>query len=663
MELHKTIHKQRQLRRLFRVSVTIALMVTVLLVALYLIRQSKKTVLREVEFDPIACVRLFDISRVYRIRAADYAPHMLWFATAEGIRVLNTETLEWQRYGLDHGLTSETIVDVCFEDGTAWVATWNGLLRFDRAEKRFQPIDFSVGAGGARILAVESVPGAGIFFSIDTRGLYHLAPGDTVPRQRLIPDVRASARITCLKYRTENKLLVGVEGRRLLEYDVSKDEFSTFHFSRPGSRKTYVWDVLFDNGGMWVATSDDGLWHSEKVADTLLPVEYFPAKGAYVFADDRDGFYCGTPFGLWRYHESVSGGTWVQLVHPAEKSATDFQVFTLANTSDVLWYGSMDLGAGYLRKERIEWVPLRAGLASPNVVAIAADDTLLWTSYGYDGDHIDRFFVADVQYDRNYGRYDGILDPQIQSLVLDGSRLYYGGFGCFGWLDDRGASGRYFGRESALPHGDIADIFVQSDSSIYLASHFGLIHYRPHIDSFHLYENTEGMRITCIAPNHDKLWLGTLARGLHLFDPIAGQIMNTRLEGTMRIMAMGVTDAGRVLVATKLSGLYRIDNASDPIERIPAPGGLIDDGAAEREKHVTAARLIDGRFWMGTREGGCAVYDIRREKWGSFGYYDGLVSDRVQSFYDTDSHIWIGCDGGVNRLEKSYINRKLNEGS
>jgi ligand-binding sensor domain-containing protein len=659
MDVRSTIHKQRRIRRLFRLSVTVGVMMTVLLVALYLIRQSRQTFLREVAFDPVACVRLFDISRVYRIRAADHDPTELWFATAEGIRVLDTETMEWRRYGMDHGLTSETIVDVCFADGTPRVATWNGVLRFDTLRQRFEPLHFSAGLGGTRILAIESVPGRGVFFSIDARGLFHLPPGDTIPRQLDVPATKASARITCLEHRPERGVLVGVEGRKLFEYSPAHDRFTPFAFSRAGSGKTYIWDVLFRDGGMWVATSDDGLWHADSVGDTLRPVEDFPAKGAYVFAGEEDGFFCGTPFGLWRYHETLPGGAWVQLVHPEEKSATDFQVFTLANTPELLWYGSMDLGAGYLRKERVEWMPLRAGLSSPNVVSIVADDSLFWTAYGYDGNHIDRFSVDDVQYDRNYNQHDGILDHQIQSLLLDSSRLYYGGFGCFGWLDRGGITGRYYGRESSLPHGDIADIVTASDSTLFLASHFGLVRYDVAADTFHLYEATEGLRLTCIVPDEGKLWLGTLARGLRLFDRATAKVTDTWLEGSMRVVAVGVAGEGEVVAVTKFSGLYRIDRHRGTVARVPVPGGLIAAKAREYDTHVMAARFIDGRLWLGTRNRGCAIYDLAGDRWSTMTYYDGLVSDQVLSFHDTQRFIWVGCDGGVNRLEKTYINRTL----
>jgi ligand-binding sensor domain-containing protein len=49
------------------------------------------------------------------------------------------------------------------------------------------------------------------------------------------------------------------------------------------------------------------------------------------------------------------------------------------------------------------------------------------------------------------------------------------------------------------------------------------------------------------------------------------------------------------------------------------------------------------------------IYD-GADRWAAFTYYDGLVSDQVRSFSDTESWIWIGCYGGVNRVDKAYLN-------
>ncbi|MBD3344248.1 MAG: hypothetical protein GF401_04210, partial [Chitinivibrionales bacterium] len=99
----KITGKRRRGQMIFFISV--AVMAVALVVVLFLLRITEKEVpTRKPEFDPQACIRMMDISRVYRIKGDGPNPQKLWFATAEGVRVLDLETFEWIRYGLDHGL-------------------------------------------------------------------------------------------------------------------------------------------------------------------------------------------------------------------------------------------------------------------------------------------------------------------------------------------------------------------------------------------------------------------------------------------------------------------------------------------------------------------------------------------------------------------------------
>jgi hypothetical protein len=146
--LHNTM-VMRQKRRRTLVTYMAAVMSLVLIVTLVLLKQSKKSIVPLVRFDPKQCVRVFDVSRVYKIKNNPLVPNQVFFATAEGLRVLDESLAQWTRYGMDHGLMSETVSDVCFDGSTAWVATWSGIARLDSASNQFIPLPFSAGFGGS----------------------------------------------------------------------------------------------------------------------------------------------------------------------------------------------------------------------------------------------------------------------------------------------------------------------------------------------------------------------------------------------------------------------------------------------------------------------------------------------------------------------------------
>ncbi|MBD3320222.1 MAG: hypothetical protein GF350_03915 [Chitinivibrionales bacterium] len=646
--------RQRRGRLVFIIS--LAVLAVALGAVFFILDLTKKEItFRKPEFDPRACVRLPAVSRVYRIQQSSIHPHNLWFGTAEGIRVLDLETFAWTRYGLDHGLLAETVSDICFAEDVPWVATWNGLQYFDSSQTRFIAPPFKRDMLGARVLALEYVANRGVYFYIDAKGLFLQEKNDTAPRRITVPGIPVADRITCIK-KVDTTLYLGIEDRRLLAMDIQTGAFSERVFAWEKSPETLIWDILEHNGMLWVATSDDGVWTKGINDDTLRMHKDFPAKGAYIFSGEKDGFWCGTPFGLWRYHDN--GDTWIQFVHPEADDPVDFQVFALANTPEMLWYGSMDLGAGYLTKKNVQWRPMRAGLSNPNVAAIAASDSIAWTAYGYQGGYLDKFTAKDLQYDRNYGSMAGIGDDHIQELVLCDSVLYYGSYRGFGFFDYTTRLFRHYKAEEKLPFGDITDIVCPDTGSLYLASLFGVLEFYPAADSFSAIKETEAYRITSLVYSGEILWCGTLAGGLLKVNCRERTIDTVLAEITSRVVGVCEFESrdGKpcLFAATKRNGCFIIDKSSLTVSPV---GGM--QKAGDHENHIMAMRKIDDTVWLGTRETGALIYTVRDESWKRLDYYDGLISDQVRSVYDTEQYIWIGCYGGLNRIDKKYAGKVL----
>ncbi|MBD3242144.1 MAG: hypothetical protein GF331_16250, partial [Chitinivibrionales bacterium] len=295
----KKAYSQRRRGRWLITGLMLGIMLMALVVTMVLIRRSKDDLPRSVRFDPDKCVRMLDVSRIYVIRRNPLDSGEVWFGTAEGIRVLDMHTVSWIRYGLDHGLRSETIADIAFAGDTAWIATWDGISRFDRATKRFRTFGTVRGLGGTRILSIAHVPRHGIFFYLDGKGLHRMTEADSVPERIEVPGLANSARITSLIVQG-GVLHIGAEQGRLFAYDPANGSFAEAVFERELSPKAFIWDVLWHAGRIYVATSNEGVWTTKSLSDTLRMMKDFPAKGAYVFAEEPDGMWCGTPFGLFR---------------------------------------------------------------------------------------------------------------------------------------------------------------------------------------------------------------------------------------------------------------------------------------------------------------------------------------------------------------------------
>ncbi len=650
---------QRRRQRWIISGLMIGIMLMALTVTVVLIKRSKTDLDRTVRFDPDEVVRLLSVSKVYVIRRNPLDSSEVWFGTAEGIRVLDLSTVSWIRYGIDHGLRSETIADIAFAGDTAWIATWNGISRFDRAGGQFRTYGTVRGLGGTRILSIAHVPGHGVFFYLDGKGLHRMTDSDSVPTRIAVPGLANSARITSLIAR-DSMLHIGAEHGRLFSYDPSDSSFAEAVFERELSPKAFIWDLLWHDGRIFVATSNEGVWSTASLADTLRSVKDFPAKGAYVFAEEPDGMWCGTPFGLFRYHDD--GGAWIHFVHPDEKEPTDFQVFSLARAGDRLWYGSMALGAGFLSLPNLDWHDLRSGLTNPNVDAVAADSELVWLGFGYQGGYIDRIRAPVVQFDRNFNSRDSIFDPHIQTLSILGSRLYYGGYRGFGYVGMSGRDDRlFFKADSSMPFGDVADILPLDSTRLALAALFGILEYRTDEESFSVMPGIAEKRVTCLHRRGDTLWFGTLAHGLFTYDLSSGEERAVGLNARDAIVGIASLADNRLFVAAKRAGCFTVDPRTMKIDQVPMPRSVFAPDAGAFERDIVAMREIDGRVWLGTREAGCTIFCPGGD-WVSVSYYDGLPSDEVRAFGESGRYVWVGCYGGLCRFDKQYLDEEFFDG-
>ncbi len=608
-----------------------------------------------VNFDPRYLIRVHEISRVYSIKRDASLPGLIFFGCEEGLMCLREKDLTWKRYGLEHGLPSESIHSLVFHLGNLFLGTDKGLAVFDPVSDRFIQIDSTK---TLKILSMESIGSSGLVFYADGKGLFVLSDTKSGFKPMAFSDYPITKPVTCLK-NIGNRLYICQEGLGVVAFDLERKIIKPYILNNPVSKRTQFMDLMEHNGSLWVATSDEGVYVKDINSDTLKENENFPCKGAYVFADEKDGFWCGTPWGLWRYYDK--GGAWMQFIHPEEKKHTDFQVFSLLNTEPYLWYGSKELGAGYLTKNHISWQPLHAGLSRPNVATILSEDSILITGYGYQGGFLDMFNSGSLDYNMFIAPDSGSADPNIQSLALIGTRIYYGGFESFGFFDRKTKEVRYYGRASSLPSVDIAEIIPFDSGRILCAGLFGIIEYDPKKDLFTTFKSTGKYRVTCILRVGDSIYYGTLSSGVRIYNLANGLetgIVSIPSESRVMGLAMIKTNGAKeIFAATQNKGCYILDLVTGKSTNVAVTGSLLTP-SDQRADDIMAMRKIDNEIWLGTRNNGCLIFNPDKYVWSSFSYYDGLLSDQIRSFYDNDKYIWIGCYGGFNRLEKNYYSTR-----
>jgi ligand-binding sensor domain-containing protein len=283
----------------------------------------------------------------------------------------------------------------------------------------------------------------------------------------------------------------------------------------------------------------------------------------------------------------------------------------------------------------------------------------VWAAFGYQGGYLDRFSAPDVQFERNYGSRDSLFDSHVQCLKIIENRVYIGGYESFGYIVPGTGERRFFYADDKMSYFDVCAIETRTDDPLlYLGALFGIVSFNPQDESFSVLRGTDQKRVTALAPDSAGIWYGTLSGGLWRYDFGTDTAVVTTITAASRIEAVWpMVDNGtlHIFCATKHDGILRYSPKKKSVERIFWPGSVLSGDPATFGNAIMTAAVIDNRLWLGTRRHGCLIYFPQRGRWARFDYYNGLVSDQVRAFSSDMNHLWIGCYGGLNKIEKNYL--------
>ncbi|HEX9186819.1 MAG TPA: two-component regulator propeller domain-containing protein, partial [Vicinamibacteria bacterium] len=199
----------------------------------------------------------------------------LWLATGDGLTRFDPEAGRFERYPLSGtaaapGSSPIAMALVLDEQDRLWVGTASGLLTFDRRTGRYTrwagPEGDPAGLGRAEIWDVVPGEGGTLWVAATDRGLHHLDPAtgrDTVYR----PDPRDPASISPGRVlrlaRDGRRLYVAIENAGLNVLDLDTGRFAR-HQSDPEDphslNSASIWALRFDDQGiLWIGTFNGGV--------------------------------------------------------------------------------------------------------------------------------------------------------------------------------------------------------------------------------------------------------------------------------------------------------------------------------------------------------------------------------------------------------------------
>ena len=440
--------------------------------------------------------------------------------------------------------------------------------------------------------------------------------------------------------RTGNVWIGTFEGL-LSRYDQSTERFyritsGTSTVSLTGG--TPIIDMLEDrSGNIWVASERAGVLAYDVGSRTIArydSAEGLPGSTVNALCLSSSGtLWAGTEKGLAVFDRAMNRFDPIQI----SGAAQDIIESILCEGDTVLWIGTFDGTLGRLDLRTRTYTTfhddVRSGLSFGNgtITSIAeAGGGYLWIGSGKKG-----LF----KFDRHTDRFvNFVQDPK---------------------------------NPNSLSNDFVRRVFVDRTGVVWIGTESGGINKIGRMSEqigLHRIADRDATRLPAKAlqtDSHGVLWLGTAnPTGLTSYDARDGSVGHYIRDRV--VVDISISDGDLVWVGTWGEGVFRIDPKTKAVEAI----SWSNTYPSVSKNVVNVEVQGDSLLWIGLFKQGLLRYDVRSKSLSRFTHTPGdvssLSSDRVNTLH-RDSHgaLWVGTDGGLNRLEpqSGEFKRYLHDGT
>ncbi len=491
----------------------------------------------------------------------------------------------WQT---EQGLPQSSVFAILqTRDGYLWLATQEGLVRFD----------------GARFT---------VFNKQNTEAIRH---NDV---WNLLED-------------SEGTLWIGTRGGGLVRYRDGRFDTLSKEDGLTSDSVQALWQGR--DGGLWIGTRGGGLnRYKDGVIRAYTAADGLSSKTIYAIVGDRDGnLWLGTDGeGLVRYRNGK-----FDTLSKAQGILNDTIYAILEDFEGDLWVGS---GKGLFRLHdgvATAFGP-KDGLLNDNIRAIYQDrQGTLWL--GTDGGGLYRYragrFTA-------FGAKQGLSNDNVGALFEDREGSLWIGTDAGGLNRLRDNTFVTYSSDEGLPNDNVRAVLEDRAGAMWIGSFGGLTRWFD--GKFTTLTKRQGLSsdavLSLMEDRSGALWAGTLGGGLNRYrNGLITHFSDAQGLSNETVLCLLEDADGVVWAGTRSGGLNRLEG--ERFKALTTADGL---GSNDVRVLLNARR---GGFWIGTLGGGLNHY--QDGKITTYNTSHGLAHDLVLSLYeDKDGVLWIGTFGG-----------------
>jgi ligand-binding sensor domain-containing protein/signal transduction histidine kinase len=541
----------------------------------------------------------------------------------------------YRTWDMDDGLPSTTIYAIVqTRDGYLWIATSNGLARFDGVSftvfdtTNTKEIQFS------EMMSLLEASDGTLWIGCYWGGLISYKDGKFHKYGK--QDGLSDERVVHVYQDKAGNLWIGTPNGL---FQMKDGKFKKF-WKEEGLPGNVVWSALEDRSGtFWVGTVGGGLYQFRN--GRFLKFKGIEEKDIFCLLQDRNGdIWVGTDSALYRIRNNK-----VTTYSAPKDLAGDGAPMLLQDHDENLWIGT-DRGLTRFRNEVFQSFTPQQGFIGNQVPALCED--------------------------REGNLWIGTADRGLARL----------------------SNGKFvtFSKSEGLEDDDVTSLFENKNGDILIGTRSGMSRLRNNqIENFLLapLSSHRGVR-SVIEDSKGTTWIGSAGFGLHVLenDKIVPFSKTETLLGDS-VRAMYEDDSGSIWIGNFGQGVNRLENGKIK-EKFTVKEGLstsyvsnfhrardgsllisTEDGGINRYKdgkfsvhisqqlleHQVITMYIDGDnvLWMGTLGGGLKRFQngklisIRR----IHGLYEDMVGDILE---DSKNNFWISTPKGIFKVNKKDLN-------
>jgi signal transduction histidine kinase/ligand-binding sensor domain-containing protein len=554
----------------------------------------------------------------------------------------------WAQYRFDNwttenGLPQNSVLAIAqTQDGYLWLATYNGLARFDGVRftvfdkhntsafktSRFQ--DLFADATGALWLSVEEGGAiryqSGVFTPFTTaQGL----PSDMVRNVQSSPD-GALLIVT-------DKGAVWLRNGQFAPYaeDATAEDLRVY---------------LGPSGTHWVMDKT-GLRHSRQANGAYsyydLPAEMPHLPNTKRFEDRHGALWIAPPrYGIFKIKDGVATDYTQRL--KLSKPATIVKI--LEDVDGSLWFATLNAGLIHFSNNAAETVTVYTtadGLSSNAMRGLLRDrEGTLWI--GTDGGGLNRMTRRFIS---GYSEAQGLAGNVAHAVSADrAGNIWVATHNGLSKLSAGAITNyQYATTAGRLPLRGLQALHEDRSGRLWVGGYDGLCSFKDGVFSPALLQHN-GLALNVWAmceDRHGVLWLGTHFGLVRFKDGVGGHTYTTK-DGLPKdtIRALHEDRHGALWLGTE-GGLVKFQDGRFTV--FTTKDGLVN------ERVWSIYEDTEGVLWLGTFDGG-----LSRFKNGRFTNYttaEGLYDNGVfQILEDSSGHLWMSCYRGLYRVSKQQLN-------